>query len=485
MKKNYLTIGALLFLLLGCNANSSSNNSNQNIIDGDFFVKEDVTIEFLCLTDNHYKSSLERMISEFEALEPHVKVNLTNPSAAGNYSVLEKTVIAGFFKEDYPDIVQCYPDNVVKYIDRNKAINLDPYLSNEQYGLKEEKDDYIDTFLKEGTHYAVEGTYSLPFCKSTELLYYNADVLLDNLVLPGVNNGEALDENYFNNLTWEEMFNVLCPALKAYNEANKVGDVYPLYDMGEGCGIFTYDSDENFFITLANQYEYGYTSVDSNGKGSIDFDNDGMKNLMKMLKTAKDNGYLQTRGSYGDYVSNLFTSDKSLFTVSSTASLSYNYSEDNPFKIGVSKLPKAEGKEYSSINQGPSVCLLDHNDDNRALASFLFWKYITNEKNSSLWAVNTGYMGIRDSSYTSPEYIAALEVEDDSKLYDKAVSDNLKMIKEVSNTTFNTPVFRGSSNARTNVGILLRDCLKATDLDASIDELFKNASDDAKKYLGE
>ena len=480
MKKKCFTLAMLLVLLTGCNkpnANSSSGINN----DDHCYIKENTTIEFLSLTDNHYTKELERMIEEFQALEPHVTVNWTNPSAAGNYTVLEKTVISGFYKEDYPDIVQCYPDNVVKYIDWNKAINLDSYLNNEEYGLKEEKNDYITSFLTEGSQYAVEGTYSLPFCKSTELMYYNAEVLL-NLDLSSVdstiNNGEPLNENYLNNLTWEELFNKLCPALKTYNQTT------PIYIDNSNSGIFTYDSDENLFITLANQYNYGYTSM-QNGKGSIDFDNTGMKDLVKILKAAKDNGYLQTRGSYDDYVSSLFTDKQSLFTVSSTAGLSYNYNEKNPFAVGVARLPKAEGKEYSSINQGPSVCLLDHNDDNRALASYLFWKYITNEKNSSLWAVNTGYMGIRESSYTSPEYIAALEVKDDSKLYDKAVSDNLKMIKEVSNTTFNTPVFRGSSNARTNVGILLRDCLKATDLDASIDELFKNASDDAKTYLGE
>ena len=258
----------------------------------------------------------------------------------------------------------------------------------------------------------------------------------------------------------------------------------PIYTEDESSGIVTYDSDENFFITLANQYNYGYTSVDNNGKGSIDFDNANMKALMKTLRSAKDNGYLQTRGSYDDYVSYLFTGKKSLFTISSTAGLSYNYDKNNPFKIGIAKLPKAEGKEYSSINQGPSVCLLDHEDDNRALASYLFWKYITNEKNSSLWAVNTGYMGIRESSYTSPEYLAALDVKDSTDLYEKAVSDNLKMIKEVSNTTFNTSVFRGSGNARTNVGKLLKDCLTVSDLDAEIDALFKSYSDDAKTYLG-
>ena len=480
MKKKCLALSVVLFLLTSCqNANANSNNSVNN--DENCFIKENTTIEFLCLTDNHYKSELERMIKEFKEAEPHVTVNLTNPSAAGNYTVLEKTVISGFYKEDYPDIVQCYPDNVVKYIDWHKAINLDNYLNNEKYGLKEEKDDYIETFLTEGSQYSTTGTYSLPFCKSTELMYYNADVLLNldlSSVDDSINNGLPLNEDYLNNLTWEELFGKLCPALKTYNQTHQI------YVDNSSSGIFTYDSDENLFITLANQYGYGYTSL-NNGKGSIDFDNTGMKNLMKTLKAAKDNGYLQTRGSYDDYVSSLFTGRQSLFTVSSTAGLSYNYNNKDPFAIGVAKLPKAEGKNYSSINQGPSVCILDHEDENRSLAAYLFWKYITNEKNSSSWAINTGYMGIRNSSYLSNEYKAAIEVKDKTDLYAQAVADNLKMIKEVSGTTFNTAVFRGSSNARTNVGILLKDCLTADDLDATIDTLFKNSSDDAKSYLGD
>lgn len=481
MKKKCFSIALLLFLLMGCNNNGSNSNSNY-IDDSNCYIKENTTIEFLCLTDNSFRSELNRMINEFQNVEPHVTVNLTNPAAAGNYNVLEKTVISGFYKEDYPDIVQCFPDNVVKYIDYDKALELNQYLNNETYGLKEEKADYIESFLNEGSKYKIEGTYSLPFCKSTELMYYNAEVLIGldlSAEDASINNGQPLTADYLNNLTWEELFNKLCPALKAHNSTT------PIYIDDESSGIVTYDSDENFFITLANQYNYGYTSVNDSGKGSVDFDNANMKGLMKTLRSAKDNGYLQTRGSYDDYVSYLFTGKKSLFTISSTAGLSYNYDKNNPFKIGVAKLPKAEGKEYCSINQGPSVCLLDHNDENRSLASYLFWKYITNEKNSSLWAVNTGYMGIRESSYTSPEYLAALEVNDKDDLYQHAVSDNLKLIKEVSTTTFNTPVFRGSSNARTNVGKLLKDCLTVSDLDAEIDTLFKNYSDDAKSYLGD
>ena len=481
MKKITFTSALILFLLTGCSnlPNKDSQNNNNATIG---HVKESVTIEFLCLTNSSYKSELERMIKEFEEIEPKVSVNLTNPTATGNYNVLEKTVISGFFKQDYPDIVQCYPDNVVQYIDRGYALNVDPYLNNETYGLKEEKSDYIATFLNEGANYSKQGTYSLPFCKSTELMYYNADKLLNldlSAVDNSINDGQPLNAEYLDNLTWDELFDKLCPALKTYNQT------HDLFVDDETSSIFTYDSDQNFFITLANQYNYGYTSIDNNGKGSIDFDNANMKQLVLKLKEAKDNKYLLTTGCLdgGRYVSSLFTSNHSLFTVSSTAGLSYNYDRNNPFTIGAAKLPKAPNKDYSSINQGPSVCLLDHFDENRSLASFLFWKYITNEKNSSSWAINTGYMGIRNSSYNSEEYKAALDVQGNTDLYAVAVANNLNKIGDVRDNTFNTAVFRGSSNARTNVGLLLTKCLTADDLASNIDSYFKESSDDAKSYL--
>ena len=481
MKKITFSGVLILFLLTGCNILTNKDSQNANDTSAGY-VKENVTIEFLCLTNSSYKSELERMIKEFEEIEPKVSVNLTNPTATGNYNVLEKTVISGFFKQDYPDIVQCYPDNVVQYIDRGYALNVDPYLNNETYGLKEEKSDYIATFLNEGANYSKQGTYSLPFCKSTELMYYNADKLLNldlSAVDNSINDGQPLNAEYLDNLTWDELFDKLCPALKTYNQT------HDLFVDDETSSIFTYDSDQNFFITLANQYNYGYTSIDNNGKGSIDFDNANMKQLVLKLKEAKDNKYLLTTGCLdgGRYVSSLFTSNHSLFTVSSTAGLSYNYDRNNPFTIGAAKLPKAPNKDYSSINQGPSVCLLDHFDENRSLASFLFWKYITNEKNSSSWAINTGYMGIRNSSYNSEEYKAALDVQDNIDLYAVAVANNLNKIGDVRDNTFNTAVFRGSSNARTNVGLLLTKCLTADDLASNIDSYFKESSDDAKSYL--
>ncbi len=443
------------------------------------------------MVDGSYRQLLDDMVREFEKEEPNVSVSLTNPLGSGNYGALEKAVVAGFFKEEYPDLVQCYPDNVVKYHDRGYVVNVDTYRANPRYGINQDE-DYIEAFLEEGSSYKDKGTYSLPFCKSTELLYYNADVLLGldlSSVNAEINQGQPLDETYLDNLSWEELFNKLCPAIKTYNDALEEGK--KIWADTTNAGIVTYDSDENFFITLAQQYGYGYTSFADDGRGSIDYDNQGMKDLMLWLNQAKAKGYLQTHKTYQDYVSYLFQTREALFTISSTAGLSYNFVTQRdaetkgltPFAIGVAKLPTAEGKEHRSINQGPSVCVLDHKDENRALASYLLWRHLTNPENARKWSLSTGYIGVRHSVYENEEFQQMISVSEESTIYERGAADNLKKIADVKGMTFNTAVFRGSGDARTNVGLLLAKCLTDENLEDNIDAYFASSVEQSRGHL--
>ena len=490
MLKDIMKISKLCFLivpllLVGCSRNSPGTNTNTTIKE-DCFIKEDTSIDFLCMADSDYHDELQGMVDDFQKSEPHVKVRLYNPLGSGKYDTIEKIIVSGFFKEDYPDIAQCYPDNVVKYLAQGYAVNLDEYLNNEEYGiLGEDREDYISAFLLEGTKYVKEGTYSLPFCKSTELLYYNADVLLGldlSAVDVSINNGNPLDSTYLEDLTWEELFEKLCPALDSYN--NLCDEEHKIFIKDNKSAIVTYDSDENFFITLAEQYGYGYTSVDEEGKGHVEYENNDMKALLKNMNQYKANGYLKTRGSNNnEYVSGLFTARKSLFTISSTAGLVYNFNKNNPFTIGASKIPYPEGKEYSSINQGPSLCVLDHKDKNRSLAAYLLWKHMTNKDNASSWSLATGYMGIRNSSYESDEYTKAITIQEGDDKFKISTANNLLKIRDVRDGTFNTLIFRGSGNVRTNVGKLMRDVLLSDGSDEKINELFSSYVEDTNKYL--
>ena len=150
--------------------------------------------------------------------------------------------------------------------------------------------------MAEGSSYdSVGTTYSLPFCKSTELMYYNEDALLGldlSIQDSTINNSQPLTAEYLNQLTWEEFFEKLCPAIVAKNNALSEEEKIYNDDDPSSC-LLAIDSDENYFITLAHQYGYGYTSVGEDGKGSVDFyaptEPESMMTMVKYLKAFMEN----------------------------------------------------------------------------------------------------------------------------------------------------------------------------------------------------
>lgn len=438
------------------------------------------TITLWSITGKNNQGQLENYIKAFEDKYPEYKVNNVIQTGMG-YNELKDAVVKGFSGNNYPDIVQCYPDHVADYLDYGKAVNLDDYINDPEIGLTEkDKNDYIASFMDEGKGYAFEGTYSLPYCKSTELMFYNEDVLLSldlSKYDATINGGKALDAAYFDNLTWEELFNKLCPALIKYNDSLPEGKKILLSDQ-KYHAVFAYDSDDNLFITLAEQYGYKYTSVDtSTGKGSIDFDNAEMKNLMKTFRTAADKGYIISKGSAGNtYTNEYFTANNTLFSVGSSGGVKYQFSDSNPMNVGVARIPHAEGRDPKVILQGPSLTVLDHNDEARIRGSWLLWKTMTDAENSLDWAINSGYMGIRSSNYENEDYKAASDVKNtEEKTLARLMAKASTYVSNIINETYTSPAFKGSSAARSAVGGLMTKVLTPTEGIENIDTWFSDA----------
>ena len=448
-----------------------------------FVIKDPVTISLWSLTDEKYQPTLNRFIAEFEALEPNVTI--LSKILNGSYNNLSEGVLTGFGLDNYPDLAQCYPDHVVNYLGANKVIELGRFYNDSVYGFSDEdKSDYIQSFFDEGRNYTKAGLYSLPWNKSTEVMFYNEDKLLGldlSAYDPSINGGQPLTEDYFAAITWEEMFDKLCPAIEAYNEAHD-HSLYTLDGHGMG-GILAYDSDENLFITMMVQYGAGYVSIDpSTGIGSIDFNNANAKALLKKFHLAHKNHYLITKESYGDYTSALFTANHALFAVSSNTGASYNFDSANPVNVGVTRIPHAQGRSPTAINQGPSLCLLTHQADDpanaarRAEASWLFYKYLTNKENSLTWSLNTDYLPVRQSVYASDAFQEASTLEGkEPKTYARLKAKTIQMCSAISEELFSTPTFRGSSTARSQAKELIKWALSTNDYDGEVDERFNDA----------
>ena len=427
-----------------------------------------------------YQTIINNCIEEFEGMYKNVKVN--NVKQQGSYDDLKKMCVDGFAVDNYPDIVSAYPDSVADFLNNGKGLDMTPYMEDKDIGWSEDDfDDIPENIIAAGQNYSIPGTYSLPCSKSTEAMYYNQDVLIGldlSSIDATINKGMPLNDSYFQNMTWEELFDKLVPALDAYDKAQpedkKIIDRTTYADWA----WVGYDSDDNLFITLAEQYGYDYTGIDQvTGKGQILFDNAGMKGLMKKFAGYNANHYFTTKGVIKQNVNYRSTVDAMLFSIGSTGGVKYQFSSDNPHNVGVAPIPHAEGKPYRVISQGPDFAFLDHNSEAKAKATWLFYKLFTNTKYNSAWALTTGYSPIRYSVMETKEYINYADASSqDPKTLDRLYALNASYAARAAQYFFTSPVFKGSSEARNQVATIYAACVTAgSDLDNQIDSIFATA----------
>lgn len=448
-----------------------------------------VTIYFRHRNSGTSSTIIDGMVNDFNKSHPGIKV--VNDRVSADYPKLMNQVVTELQTEDFPDLVECYPDHVERYFDFGKVQKLDDLIADPDIGFSSsDLADFEKVFLDEGKQYSMEGTFSLPLSKSTDAVYYNATALIGKTI-GDANGGEPITHEYLNSLTWDELFDVLAPACKAYNESAEHKD--ELYDTSvENSGVFYWDSDENLFVILAEQYGYGYTSVDTQtGAGELLWNNDNMKGLMKKLRSAKENGYFGTHGSLNDYPNTVFTKRGCLFSVGSTAGYSYQAKEIN-FDIGVCNVPQApssvEGHKKADLNQGPSVCILRHANQTqeRVRAAFEFYKYMTETTNNSTWATGTGYMPVRDSAKRTNAFIRYVDetryTDHTTQAYCGCLAMKFALESLEEGFLFSNVTFKGSATSRLQVGGLITKILtnETTPTDAQIDEWF-NAAETATR----
>ena len=435
-----------------------------------------------------YQTIINNCIDEFKTIEPKIRVK--NVKQQGSYQDLAKMCVDGFAVDNYPDMVAAYPDSVSDFITNAKALNIQPYMENEEYGWTEEDfADIPEAYIKLGQQYIIPGTYSLPASKSTEAMYYNQDVLI-GLDLSNydtedhvVNNGQPLTDEYLQHLTWDELFESLIPALDAYDQAQDAEHKIIDRTSFEDWAWVGYDSDDNLFITLAEQYGYGYTSIDEvTGRGQINFNNVGMKNLMKKLKGYNDNHYFTTKGVINTNVNYRSTVDAMLFSIGSTGGVKYQFADATRHNVGVAPIPQADLNNPKLISQGPDFAFLNHNNAKRAEAIWNFFKLFTNTTYNAAWAMQTGYSPIRYSVLETEEYADYCNWEEkEEHTLDRLTALNARYATSVGDYQFTSPVFKGSSEARIQVGTIFAACVAAgANLDAQIDNIFQTAVDNTK-----
>lgn len=494
MKKKLLAIFAVTSLMALASCGGANANGGE---DGEGGGNDTVTIKYTNQWGKDKQGVIDGLIEDFEKDHPNIKVEEIKVGGYdGALSQTKSDLSTG--NGEHGDLVICYPDHVMTYIDFGVAVNLQTLIDDPEVGWSEDdKADYIAGFVSEGKQFPIEGTYCLPYVKSTEALFYNKDVLIGlNLqsVDPTINNGNAITAEYIDSLTWEEFFGKLCPALMTYNDGLAT-DKKILVDGGETAinGICGYDSTANLFINLCEQYGYGYTSSNTaTGKGSIDFNNDNMKSVMKVFNKASLAGYIKpstAQSGSGGYCSGYFTKQNLLFNIGSTAGAKHEVSKS--FDVNVAPIPGAASGNKHVISQGPSLCILRHNEggkemaNKRIKAAWELYKFLTSTVNNANWAISESYLPVRISSLGVDDYVSHTDLNKPAKSEELLAAKTCKYSTAASNNVFTSAVFKGSSEARAQVGGLMSEVLLADHelSDAELTKLFDQAYENIVKVM--
>lgn len=433
-----MTLACMSPLLAGCDDTGISDYEH--------------TIIFYSSQGDSLVNQTKVAIASFEAKYPDWKVS---HQTQGGYDDVKEKVVTDLQGEQQPDLAYCYADHVAQYLPTEQVIDMSDYIkspdtvtgvdpadgSEKEYTIgysADELADFIPGYYEEGKAsnysgyssygYTSESMLTLPFVKSTELLYYNATVLKKlGLKVPE---------------TWDDLWACAPTIKKWYPEATVLG----------------YDSEANWFITMCEQNGWGYTTAEGDNHYLFNKNNADMKSWLTALNTYYKSGWLATQNDYGSYTSALFTKGVEngaggcVFCIGSSGGASHQASDLFDAQIAPAPGSKlADGTVNKSvISQGPSLVMFNagngvSNADEKAKMTFLFIKELLDPTFQASFSIAAGYNPSRNSVYEIDDYKTHMKGNDMTAMACRAA-------KDLSDDFFTSPAFIGSSTARTQVG---------------------------------
>lgn len=430
-----------------------------------------------------YAAEFTKLVKENEGVDVVVE-----PFYVGGYNDVATKVKTWYNSGEAPTTVIAYPDAVSTLLAHNDigtkgVVNFDKYINDSQLTFGKDAylddvrgiDDFIPSFIEEGQKFTIDGTYSMPFMKSTEIMLYNLDAAARVMAFYDPEAAAAgRVEEVIRNFTWDDLIDFAECAME-HKAAISDSLKYPI----------AYDSDSNMIITHIMQENISYSYV-KDGKGVIGF-NDGKEegsNYSKVLglineyKTLHDNNLLTTKGAEGTYSSNSFKKEEVIFCIGSSGGSGYSFPEKGTFRCAMTKVPvRNNNKLY--VSQGPSIAFLrnptyaDSKNERVLKYAWKFYKYITSPVVNVDLCINysQGYTPVRDSCYGTEEYLEAMSKTDDYAKAAKVVT------QEVNGKYFTTAVFPGSADLRTQIGSAVAELLKGKikDAETALDGAINNA----------
>ena len=414
--KKVITSALTLALALGLTAcGSSTKDENSNAVSGnetsqqetENTTDEKATVVFWHAMNGEQEKELTKLADDFMKEHPDITIELQNQT--GYQELQQKITATSTSPDDLPTMTQAYPDWMFNPIKDGLVQDLTDLTKD-----IEDYDDILEGFRK-GTEFDGK-VYSMPFNKSTEILWYNKDIF-DELKLDVPTSYEELE------------------------------DVSKKITEEKGIPAIGWDSLSNYYTTfIANEgkdFDKDFDVTSDESKKAVEYYLDGIKD-----------GYFRTAGT-DKYMSGPFGNEQVAMYIGSNAGETFvKEAVADKFNVGVAPAPTGK-----AVQQGTDVFVFANKPEAETKAAYEFIKYITSKDAQIEWGIKTGYIPARESSIEADEY------QNSGSLIGPVIKDATKDL-------FTTPVVAGADQAYQEAGTMMETVL--ADPDSDVDKQLEN-----------
>ncbi|WP_282938968.1 ABC transporter substrate-binding protein [Paenibacillus sp. RC67] len=374
---------------------------------------KNVEVEFWHAMTGEQEKALTKITNDFTAKYPNIKVKLV---AQGNYGDLQQKLTAAAKAKKSPTLSQTYEDWNTEFIQNDIVTDLTPYINDPKYGWKKEELEDIAKVYRDGNMW--DGKYySLPFNKSTNVLFYNK-TLLDKA-------GVKVPT------TWDEL----------KDAAKKLTQ-----DKPDGKGKVIGMGFENSIGMDLHTYvlQAGGTYIDEKNL-KLQLTAPEAKDAMNFLYGFIKDGTGRLAGE-DKFMSDPFGRGDVAMYVGSSAGITF-VDKAIAGKFDWAVAPLVKGKKSAAVIQGTNVSVYRSSSDEQKLAAWEYIKFLINTENTAYWAMQTGYLPVRTSASNLDSYKQFVKEKPNQGVAEKQLADGFFYSRVLGSTAVKNVVMKEVENA--------------------------------------
>ncbi|OOB77963.1 MAG: sugar ABC transporter substrate-binding protein [Epulopiscium sp. Nele67-Bin001] len=319
-------------------------------------ITEPVEVIFWHAMNGTLQDTLTELTAQFMEENPNVKITLQNQSSYGDLN--QKISASLISTSTLPTMTQAYLDWMYYPIQDNLILDLMPFVTHDVIGI-DNFNDIDERFLE--PLISDNKLYGIPFNKSSEVLWYNKTMFEELNLNPPTN----------------------------YQEFEQVAKT--IYEE-KGIAGAGFDSLSSYYVTYLENLGITFDKdIDPTTEFSI--------SAAQYYLNGIQEGYFRIAGT-DFYLSGPLGSELVGMYVGSNAGESFVLqAAEGKFEVGVAPYPA-----NLAIQQGTDLFVFSTASDEQQRAAYEYLKFLTDTDTQIKWAINTGYLPIRETAFTSEEY---------------------------------------------------------------------------------